>query len=223
MVEGSVLRLFTFRAVRPAFDEILRHDLVPDLSAQPGILDCYSGRQGPEEIGPRIVSTVWRDHASMIAAVGQELGQGPFHPELLEETTDRVLEVLPIRVAATAELVEHRAPKILRTLRGRVGHIGLGDYLADVEVGTFADITAGIGPTALYVAEMAPDRFITLSAWRDWPDIERATGGNVHQPRTTRHLEHLVEWDVAHYEIVQSSWDPASETARSPGGDPARA
>jgi hypothetical protein len=44
-----------------------------------------------------------------------------------------------------------------------------------------------------------------MSAWRDWADVEHATGGDIHQPRSTRHREHLVDWDVAHYEIVQSA------------------
>ncbi len=209
MVEGSVLRLFTFRAVRPAFDEILRHQLVPDLGAQVGIVDCYSGRQGPDEIGPRVVASVWTDPQAMIAAVGPSLGQGLFHPELLDETTDRVLEVLPVRLASRVENAG-TAPTILRTLRGRVRQDGLDEYLADVQDGVDADTLAGIGPVSLYVAETGEDSFITLSAWRDWADIEHATGGDVHQPRATRHREHLLDWDVTHYEIVQTATGAAA-------------
>src|SRR4249919_790749 len=157
MVEGSILRLFTFRAVRPAFDEILRHQLVPDLSAQAGILDCYSGRQGPDEIGPRAVASVWVSDAAMLEALGPGIGQGPFHPELLEETTDRLLEVFPIRLAAPVEGSTGPAPTILRTLRGRVGQGGLAEYLDDVQEGVDADERAGIGPVALYVAKTAAD------------------------------------------------------------------
>src|SRR6478736_351925 len=153
MVEGSILRLFTFRAVRPAFDEILRHQLVPDLSAQAGILDCYSGRQGPDEIGPRVVASVWVSEDAMLEALGAELGQGPFHPELLEETTDRLLEVLPICLAARYDGTSDPAPTILRTLRGRVGQGGLAEYVADVQEGVDADERAGIDP-----ASRAPDR-----------------------------------------------------------------
>jgi hypothetical protein len=205
MVEGSVLRLFTFRAVRPAFDEILRHQLVPDLSAQAGILDCYSGRQGPDEIGPRVVASVWVSESAMLEALGPGIGQGPFHPELLEETTDRVLEVHPICLAARFDDTTEPMPTILRTLRGRVGHGGLAQYVADVQEGVDADEQAGIGPVALYVAQTAEDGFITMSAWRGWADVEQATGGDIHQPRATRHREHLVDWDVSHYEIVQSA------------------
>jgi hypothetical protein len=202
MVEGSILRLFTFRAVRPAFDEILRHELVPDLSALPGIVDCYSGRQGPEEIGPRIVASVWTDLEAMTTALGEGLGHGPFHPEHLDETADRVLEILPVRIGWRASTDGALVPTILRTLRGQVRSGGLDEYLVDVQDGVDADTAAGIGPVALYVAETGPDGFITLSAWHDWPDVEQATGGDIHQPRATRHREHLLEWDVAHFEIV---------------------
>ena len=203
MVEGSVLRLFTFRAARPAFDEILRNQLVPDLCAQDGVVECYSGRQGPDEIGPRIVASVWADLAAMTLAVGDSLGQ--FHPELLEETADRVLEVFPVRLANRYGETDRTAPTILRTLRGRAREGGLDEYLGDVQEGVDADARAGIGPVSLYVAETGPDAFITMSAWRGWADIEHATGGDVHQPRATRHRERLLDWDVAHYEIVRAA------------------
>ncbi len=206
MKEGSVLRLFTFRAIRPAFDEILRHQLVPDLTRQVGVIDCYSGRQGPAEIGPRIVASVWASEEQMIRAMGHELGQGPFHPEWLEETTDHVLEVLPIRVATGAQGSDREAPMILRVLRGTVVPGGLGQYVTDVQAGVEADAAAGVGPVALYLAVTGPDAFITLSAWRTWNDVEQATGGDVRRPRATRHPEHLVVWDVTHFEIVQSAW-----------------
>jgi len=202
VVEGSVLRLFTFRAARPAFDEILRNRLVPDLCAQVGVIDCYTGRQGPDEVGPRVVASVWTDRAAMSAAVGDELGR--FHPELLEETADRLLEVFPVRLASRDDETDRTAATILRTLRGRVREGGLDEYLGDVQDGVDADERAGIGPVSLYVAETGPDAFITMSAWRAWADIEHATGGDVRQPRSTRHREHLRDWDVAHFEIIRS-------------------
>jgi hypothetical protein len=47
-----------------------------------------------------------------------------------------------------------------------------------------------------------------------------ATGGDIHQPRSTRHREHLIDWDVTHYEIVQSASGAA--TAKGPRGAAAR-
>jgi hypothetical protein len=203
VVEGSVLRLFTFRAARPAFDEILRNRLVPDLCSQVGVVDCYSGRQGPDEVGPRVVASVWTDVAAMTSAVGDALGL--FHPELLEETAERELEVFPVRLASRYEETPGSPPTILRTLRGRVREGGLDEYLGDVQEGVDGDARAGVGPVALYVAETGVDAFITMSAWRAWADVEQATGGDVHQPRATRHREHLLDWDVQHFEIVRTA------------------
>jgi hypothetical protein len=201
--EGSVIRLFTFRAVRPAFDEILRGEIVPDLRVQPGILDCYSARQGPDEIGPRIVASIWQSRDAMVRSVGEVLGVGPFHPEYLAETTDQRLEILPLEIGqrfATGE-----PARILRILRGTVRTGEFGAYADDVRDGVRLDAERPNGPASLYLAPAGADDFITLSAWRRWSDIELATGGDVHRPRATRHPERLIDWDVSHFEIVLGS------------------
>ena len=60
----------------------------------------YIGRQGPEELGPRLIATVWDSRDAMATAVGESFDQPIFLPKYLDETTDRVLEVkafVPIR------------------------------------------------------------------------------------------------------------------------------
>jgi hypothetical protein len=198
MDHGPVIRLFTFRPARPAFDEILRNELIPELRSKAGLLDCYSGRQGPDELGQRIVASIWRDRATMAEAVSETLGV--FRPERLEETTDRVLEVMPLRIAETFAL--DGEPRILRVLRGRVRPGEMDHYEQDVRHGMALDIAGATGPAALYLAEDPPDGFLTMSVWRDWLDIERATGGDVHRPRATRQPERLVAFEVDHYEMV---------------------
>ena len=59
------------------------------------------------------------------------------------------------------------------------------------------------GPTALYLGATDDRSFITASAWREWGDIERSTGGTIHEPNRTRHPERLVSWSIEHYEIVR--------------------
>jgi hypothetical protein len=201
--EASVIRLFTFRAVRPAFDQILRDVIVPDLCIQAGIVDCYSARQGPDEIGPRIVASVWRSRSELVAALGEELEAGAFHPDYLDETTDRVLEVVPLEIAEHFEAGE--PARILRILRGTVAAGEKAAYVEDVRTGMRIDVASSDGPVALYLASNEGDSFITVSAWRKWADIELATGGDVHRPRATRRPERLVDWDVSHFEIVRSS------------------
>jgi hypothetical protein len=196
----AVLRLFAFRAARTGFDEILRTQLIPDLLEQPGIERVYVGRQGPDETGPRLVASVWADRDTMMDALGADLGR--FHPELLDETADRTLEILSVVLEEQFE-VEGTA-KILRLLRGRVRDGEFAAYVEDVRRGTEVDVRDERGPVTLDLATDGVDAFVTMSAWRSWHDIELATGGDIHQPRATRHPERLVAWDVAHYEIVRA-------------------
>ena len=220
MVEGSILRLFTFRAVRPAFDEILRHQLVPDLSAQAGILDCYSGRQGPDEIGPRVVASVWVSEAAMLEALGPGSARGRSirtcsrRPPTASWKCSRSAS----RPATTARHTRRRR-SFGRCAAGWVRAASPSTSRTSRKASTPTS-GPGIGPVALYVAQTAADGFITMSAWRDWSDVEHATGGDIHQPRSTRHREHLLDWDVAHYEIVQSASGAA--TAKGPRGAAAR-
>jgi hypothetical protein len=198
--DDAVIRLFKFRAVRPTFDELLRHELMPELSRMAGLTDCYSGRQGPD--GPRLVASIWRDRASMIAGLGEGPG-GPFHPEYMAETTDQEVDVLALRIRERFAVAE--APRILRVLRGRVKPGELDAYVDDVRAGVALDAASERGPTSLYLAVGEGEAFATVSAWREWHDIELATGGDIRRPRATRRPERLVDWDVSHYEIVESA------------------
>ncbi len=194
----SVIRLFSFRAAQLGFDRVLRTELIPELLSKPGILDCYVGRQGPDGLGPRIVATVWESREAMVDGVSDRLGV--FHPEYVDATTDQALDILELRVIWRRD---HDPARILRVLRGEVRSGELAAYVLDVEHGVELDAINERGPTALYLGEAGPDRFVTVSNWREWSDIERATGGNIARPRATRHPERLIAWDVEHYEIVQ--------------------
>jgi hypothetical protein len=197
----AILRLFRFRAAHPGFDEVLRTTLIPDLKGQPGLFAAYSGRQGPAEIGPRIVASVWETRDAMEATVGADLGT--FHPELLADSTERSLEILPLVLARRFDVGEEA--RILRVLRGSVRPGELELNVEDARAGTELDGTGEHGPCALFLAQAEDDTFVTMSAWREWHDIELATGGDIHRPRATRHDERLVEWEVEHFEIVPSA------------------
>ncbi len=201
MDEGSVIRLFTFRAVRPAFDAILRDEILPDLRASPGLIDYYSARQGPDEIGPRVVASVWKTRPAMAGALGED--QGRFHPEYLAETTEQRLEILSLEIDERFATTE--PAMILRILRGTVRSGEVAAYVDDVRAGVHIDAGRPDGPVSLYLALAGLDSFVTVSAWRSWADIEAATGGDVHRPRATRRPERLVDWDVDHFEIVSRS------------------
>ncbi len=200
-MSGQVLRLDAFRCLRPAYDDLLRRELVPDLVGMSGLLDAYCARQGPDDAGPRLVATVWSSGTAMTAAMGA--GFGASHPDHVDATADHRPEVVPL-------LLGHRylpdaVPLLVRVLRGRVRPGELAAYAEDVRHGALADAQRDDGPVAVYLGAVVtggPDVFVTLSAWRRWTDIEAATGGDVHHPRATRRPERLVDWDVEHFEVV---------------------
>jgi hypothetical protein len=203
--ESRVLRIFRFQPVRKGFDAVLRDVLVPDLFAIPEVADVYVGRQGPDEMGERLVASIWESRAAMAAAVGEDFDHPVFHPEHLAETTERILEIHELDIAlrfAEARRGTQPATGIVRVLRGRVRPGELATYLDEVRIGTAADADSGHGPLALYLAVEAPDRFVTLSVWSSWAALEAATGGNVSRPIATRHEERILAWQASHYECL---------------------
>ena len=201
MPEPSVLRLFYFRPVASAFDSILRDVMIPDLRKLPGLVDIFLGRRGPDELGPRLNASVWTSREAMVAGVGEDFDPPVFHPEYIDETTERVLEILPLAISMPFDGVG--APRILRTLRGQVRPGERDAYIEAARHGTIADIDAGGGPLALHLA-IGPgdDDFLTVSVWESWSALETATGGDVKRPVATRHPERIERWDAAHYEVI---------------------
>ncbi|MEW6223638.1 MAG: hypothetical protein AB1627_03320 [Chloroflexota bacterium] len=200
-MSDQVLRLDAFRCLRPAYDDLLRRELVPDLLGMSGLLDAYCARQGPDDAGPRLVATVWSAEAAMMAAMGT--GFGAAHPDHVEATADHRAELVPLLLGR--RYLRDAVPLIVRVLRGRVRPGELASYAEDVRRGALADAERDDGPVAVYLGAVpgrGPEAFLTLSAWRRWTDIEAATGGDVHRPRATRRPERLVDWDVEHFEVV---------------------
>ena len=205
--EPGVIRLFKFRPVRVAFDQILRHTMIPALLELPGLSDLYVGRQGPDELGHRMVATVWETRQAMASAVGESFDRPVFMPEYLEETQDRELDFLPL--AFGYRFVRPEQPGLLRVVNGEVPAASLDEYIELARAGTIADAEAGRGPIALYLARRSPERFVTLSVWSDWATLQDATGGDVDRPIATRHARLLSAWQAEHYESVPGLSMPA--------------
>ena len=202
MAEPPVLRLFSFRPVQAAFDAVLREVMVPDLRLIPELLELYMGRRGPDELGPRLIASVWSSRAAMVMAVGEDFDPPIFHPEYLDATADRVLEINPLAVSLRFERAA--PPRIMRALRGRIRPGERPAYIEEARAGTLADVEAGRGPIALHLATgPGDDDFLTLSVWESWSDIEAATGGDIGRPIATRHPERIVDWDASHFEIIE--------------------
>jgi hypothetical protein len=209
-VDGAHLRLFRFVPVRTAFDEILRDQMIPDLCRLPGLLDVHGGRQGPGDLGRRVIASIWATGAEMREGVGESFDEGRFHPEHLDETTERELTILPILVRTAREPMPRSG--ILRLARGRVRPGELAAYGDDVLAGTERDARAGYGPCTLVLAGGEDDRFMTFSVWPDWAAIEHATGSDIQRPITTRQPERIIEWSVEFYERLPDLPRPGGST-----------
>jgi hypothetical protein len=195
-----VLRLFRFKPATPQFDETVRRTLLPDLGQLPGLLDMVAGRRVSIADDDRVVASIWESLSAMQDAVGASPEESPFHPELLEESTNRKFLAAPI---VFGDLYRTGAePRVLRVVEGSVHDGEFDRYVEEAEAGTRADAAAGGGPVTLYLARAGTNEFVTLSTWTEWDDVQDATGSDIRRPQATRHAERLDAWSASHFEIV---------------------
>ena len=195
----AVLRLFRCYPVRLGFDTVLRDVLVPDLLGIDAVRDVIVGRHGPNELGERVVASVWDSADAMLEAMGPELDESRFHAEHLDDTRDRTLEVVPLRVQLRWPADQSAA--ILRLSHGRVADGGLERYVEAARLGAESDHER-LGSTAFYLGTTEPVDFVTLSVWPSWSSIATATGADIHRPIATRHGDQIVEFKAEHLEVV---------------------
>jgi hypothetical protein len=206
-----VLRIFRCRPSRVAFDNVLRDVFVPDLLSYPAVRDVLVGRMGPEETGERLVASVWESARAMLTAMGDDIEASRFHPEYLDATTDRTLEVLPLAVCE--RWPDDRPVTILRLSRGTVRPSSLGEYVKAARDGALAD-RKDQGPVAFYLATV-PSGFVTLSSWSSWAAIEAATGADTTAPISTRHNELISDFAAEHFEALPLARRPSSRAMAS--------
>lgn len=178
-------------------DARIRDRLGPAAAATPGLVAFYPGRRGTESEAGRVLATVWETESAMQAAAAA----GGFSA-IAAELVPGVEEVLPLLVTEVATDPGIEQPAILRIFRGVVRDGHMDQYVEAAQRGTREDMAAGTGPLALFLATAGAERFVTVSAWASWRDLEIATGGNVHRPISTRNRDHLASGSVTHYEIL---------------------
>jgi hypothetical protein len=199
---APVIRLFGFRPTRPSFDNVLRDWIVPAICGQPGVIDAYAGRRGPDELGPRLVVSAWESAEAMAFAFGASARLNGLDPEAVDGIADASAEVRRAEIAEWSGPLPDR-PRIIRIIRGTAQAGGLEAYIAEARAGVAADIAAGHGPTAFYLARGAgEDSFVAISVWTAWEAIEQATGGDIRRPTATRHPELIASWEAAHFEAL---------------------
>ncbi|CAN5847354.1 hypothetical protein BH23CHL8_BH23CHL8_28440 [soil metagenome] len=195
-----VVRAFSCRPLRPAFDIALRDVLLPDLCDCAGVLDACVGRKGPDELGGRLVVSLWVSLEAMHRSMGGDIETSRFHPELLEETTERRLEVLPVILLLGEETTTPVG--VLRVARGTLHDMSVEDYADQVRAGVEDDRAHGHGPRWLVLARGAERGFVTISRWPDWSSIALATGASIHDPTRTKRLTEIRVFKADHYELL---------------------
>lgn len=199
MVTAPVIRILRLRPAGIGFDSVLR-EAMPALRASAGLLDVVAGRHGPDELGPRIVASVWASPEAVDVAVRSQ----PESAALVAppHALDASVESLALHVVFRTEAP--KTPRVVRAFTGQVRPGTLATYVDAARAGTLVDDAAGRGPCALYLGSLPsdPDRFVTISTWSDWAAIEAATGGDIRRPVATRHPDRLVAWEAIHFEAL---------------------
>jgi hypothetical protein len=209
-----VLRLFRYRPARAAFDTLLRDVMLPDLVRLDGLEAVVVGRQGPDDLGERIHAMVWSSQDAMVRGVGASFDRPVFHPELMDETVDKRLDIGPI-VCSVQSGAGHPV-QLIRLLFGETRAGELEHYLAAAAAGAHEDIRRGHGPLSLTIASLGGDRFVTVSTWGQWSTLAEATDGTISRPDATRHQELLESWHVEHYESIPDVPEIPSRATSTP-------
>jgi hypothetical protein len=198
----SPIRLLTFRPTesQSLVDRDIRAAVASGRFGGPGQRHLMVGRRGSDAEGERVIVSVWDDDGSMAAWAGGPFNEIVAEQALIPAIEVRALEIMPVAVALG--LVQPVEPQVLRIFRGDVREGELDAYVDEARTGTIADIEAGHGPHALYLAVDPPTAFLTVSLWGDWEAIERATGGDIRRPVATRHADRLSRGTAQHYEVV---------------------
>jgi hypothetical protein len=204
--EAVVVRLSRFRTTRPAFDAVLRGSVLPHIRSQPGVLGVFAGRQGPDEVGVRLLASLWSSREAMVETFGDDLADDDGASGPLAATTHRTLELLPVLVV---RLSDPPLPTgILRLARGRLGDPDLASY-ADMVRSDLAGV-ADQGPGDLIMAASGEAAFIMLSTWPDWSAIEAATGASISEPLRTKRMAALSSFEADHFELL-TELEPATD------------
>jgi hypothetical protein len=204
-----MLRLLcvTATAAEVSLDLGLRDAVLPAIAVAEGVVEAWAGRRRSSEQDERCLAVI-SFGAGLTALLGEPPTFRRIAPSLPDGEPVEILR-LPVRVAVKGDSGD---PAVLRVLYGTTVPGALERYLELAEAGARDDAVSHHGPLWLYIATAVPDRFVTVSAWSRWEDIEASTGSDARDPGATRHAHLLATTEVAHYEILGGG--VASPTAR---------
>jgi hypothetical protein len=213
VVTVDVVRITRFRTQRPAFDSVLRAKILPSRRAMTGVNAVFAGRQGPTEVGARILVTLCSEASPAARPEASHAGgAGPVPApddgtEAYEGTDGHEVEVLPVLALDLAPTP--LTTGILRISRGRLGATDVATYAELVRRDLARHDIGRAGPRDFVVAGSGQGpSFTMISTWPDWAAIEEATGATIAEPLITKRLTGLDAFEVIHYELLTELPEP---------------
>ena len=175
-------------------------DLVPTaLAVQPGLIEAWAGRSGPDTGDERVVVSVWA------SASAQQ--QAPTLTTLFDRMTSTAGAIVGERtdvltIAIEARFERSRPMTLLRVYQGQTRPGELASYLEEARAGVIKDGQQPRGPGALICGSRGDLGFVTASLWPDWESIQLATGGDIRNPLATRNTARLAAGRPNHFELI---------------------
>jgi hypothetical protein len=193
------LRVVAFQPSGPEspVDAVLREAIVPRLLDCDEVIDAWIGRHSSQSDRTRVLASTWTAEPGPAMADLDILRDAG-----LADGPPIVDQVDHVALAVHARFDRLEPARILRVFRGTARPGELDDYVVEARNGMSADSEVNDGLIAFALGTDPPDSFITVSVWTGWSAIEAATGGNTRRPFSTRNADRLVEFRIAHYEIL---------------------
>lgn len=196
------LRVVTFQALGPdsAVDATLRSDLLPQLLAEPDVVDAWQGRRGTGD-GSRALVSTWRE--PWMAAGGEAPDVRLLRtPALAAICAIEIAAVEQLEIAVHARFTRVEPARVLRIFHGTTRPSELIPYVDEARAGMTADSQINDGLVSFVLGHDGVDRFVSASTWTGWPAIEAATGGNTRHPFATRNARRLTDYRIVHLELL---------------------
>jgi heme-degrading monooxygenase HmoA len=200
---AALVRLAFLRDSAPMsqIDAALRDRGVSAMSGLPGVLESYAARRGPDRTSERVLASIWSsqvEHDEAMSASASETALAE-----LDESVAQSIEVIPVVIGLRFR--QASPARVLRVFRGEIREGMTDRYLSAARAGAIRDAESGEGPHGYFLGLVDDHRFVSVSVWPSWDEIQQVTGGTSEHPVATRHAEMLRAGTAQHFEILTPS------------------
>ena len=106
-----------------------------------------------------------------------------------DESVAQSIEVIPVVIGLRFR--QASPARVLRVFRGEIREGMTDRYLSAARAGAIRDAESGEGPHGYFLGLVDDHRFVSVSVWPSWDEIQQVTGGTAQHPVATRHGELL--------------------------------